>query len=346
MQHPPRLPAATYTRRRLLALVTVAAPAGLVAWRTGRRPAAVIGSLAATTTPATTIPAATAPAATTATSPSAPTAPSASLTPAAPEDRLVHELRHGMAGDDVARLQTRLRELRFDPGPPDGLFGGATLRAVWAFEKIILGASLDELTGVVTAATWARMQQPGTPAPRRTVAGTHVEVDLPRQFAGIYRDGSPLVLTHVSTGAGSDWCDEVTVDNDDGTTTTKGICGRAVTPGGLYHVERKVAGWRNAPLGRLYQPIYFNFGIAIHGATNVPDRPASRGCVRVPLHIAEYLPGLLAVGDPVYVFDGVDEPEHYGAQPPVFDWPDPNYIPPSTRTITTTTASSTTPAGT
>lgn len=161
---------------------------------------------------------------------------------------------------------------------------------------------------------------------------------LPEQVAIIFRDGEAAVITHISSGSGDDWCDEVTVDQEDGTTTKKGICGTAITPGGVYHVERKVDGWRNAPLGRLYKPVYFNYGIAIHGATNVPQTPASRGCVRVPLHIAEYIPRLLDVDDLVYVFDGVAEPEAYGAQLPVFDRLDPNYVTTTTAAATTTSS--------
>lgn len=235
----------------------------------------------------------------------------------------------------VEQLQIRLTDLGFDPGPVDGVFGGATLRSVWAFEKLVLGVDRRSMRGVVTPELWSRMNDPITVGPRRSPGGTHVEVYLPEQVVIVFVDGVPQVITHVSTGEGVEWCDEVDVDNDDGTTSAKGICGRSITPGGVYHFERKVDGWRNAPLGRLYKPVYFNYGIAIHGAGNVPEAPASRGCVRIPMHIAEYLPDLVALGDTVYVFDGVEEPEHYGAQLPVFDWPDPNY---TTTTTTTTTA--------
>ena len=70
--------------------------------------------------------------------------------------------------------------------------------------------------------------------------------------------------------------------------------GRSATPGGC-------TGWRHAPLGLLYNPVYFNGGIAVHGALSVPDYPASHGCVRIPMHIAEYFPGLVANGDSVVV---------------------------------------------
>ena len=129
------------------------------------------------------------------------------------------------------------------------------------------------------------------------------------------------------------------IDNDDGTQTTRAICGRSITPGGVYHFERKVDGWRNAPLGRLYNPVYFNHGLAIHGSSNVPNRPASHGCVRIPMHIAEYFPDRVSVGDAAYIFDGRKEPETYGAPPPIFDWIDPNST--TTTTLPTETTSGT-----
>jgi len=59
------------------------------------------------------------------------------------------------------------------------------------------------------------------------------------------------------------------------------------------------------------------------------------------MHIAEYLQDLVSIGDSISVFDGEEEPETYGAQPMIFDWPDPERIPPTT-TITTTIAPPTT----
>ena len=48
------------------------------------------------------------------------------------------------------------------------------------------------------------------------------------------------------------------------------------------------------------------------------------------MHIAEYFPTLVANGDLVYVFDGRGQPETYGAQLPVFDYADPNWVAPTT----------------
>ena len=256
--------------------------------------------------------------------------------------QLEQTLAQGMVGAEVEAAQAALTALRFDPGPLDGIFGGSTLRAVWAFEKIVLGTPRTEMRGIVTPEMWEQINSNVVVSPRRTPGGTHMEVYLPEQVSVLFVDGSARVISHVSSGENVEWCDVVKIDLDDGTTEEKGICGISKTPGGVYHFERKIEGWRNAKLGRLYQPVYFNFGIAIHGAGNVPDYPASRGCVRHPMHIAEYLPELIEIGDAIYVFDGIEEPETYGAAPMIFDYPDPNWVPPTTTSTTTTTTAPTT----
>ena len=259
-------------------------------------------------------------------------APEASVVPFA------HAIGPGSANAKVEALQDRLRALAFDPGPTDGVFGPATERAVWAYEKFVEDVTPADVTGEVTPERWQRMNTALDVQPHRANPGTHVEVLLPSQVAVVYRANRPLLITHVSTGTGEEWCAVVKVDEDDGSQSEKAICGIAVTPGGVFHFERRIAGWRESKLGRLYNPVYFNYGIAIHGATNVPNRPASRGCVRIPMHIAEYFPSLVTDGDLVYVFDGVEQPETYGAQLPVFDYPDPNATTTTSTTTTTTTA--------
>lgn len=259
---------------------------------------------------------------------------------------LDHDIGVGSTSNSVARLQDRLRALGFDPGPTDSVFGPATERAVWAYEKLVINAALTDASGVVTSDIWNAMNQVHEFQPLRSGRGTHLEVLLNRQVAILYVDGSVRLITHISTGTGDEWCAVVTVDREDGTQMEDGICGVAVTPGGVFHFERRVTGWRNSKLGRLYNPVYFNYGLAVHGASSVPKAPASHGCVRIPMHIAEYFPGLVSDGDVVYVFDGVKEPEFYGAQVPTFDYPDPDYVDETTTTSTsrapsppTTTAS-------
>jgi peptidoglycan hydrolase-like protein with peptidoglycan-binding domain len=240
-----------------------------------------------------------------------------------------HDVAFGASGTNVALLQDRLRQLGFDPGPTDRLFGAATQRAVWAYEKFILNIKPSDVTGVVKPLTWKRMNEAPQIRPRRQDPGTHLEILLDQQVAVLYIANAVRLITHISSGSGNTWCAVVLVDQDDGTQTEAGICGVAETPGGVFHFQRRFNGWRNSKLGRLYNPVYFNYGLAVHGALNVPKFPASHGCVRIPMHIAEYFPTLVVKGDSVYVFDGVQQPETYGAQVPTFDYPDPSYIPPT-----------------
>ena len=213
------------------------------------------------------------------------TSPPVLPTPAATVPSLTHDLGEGMVGAEVQALQSTLVSRQFDPGPVDGIFGGATLRAVWAFEKLVLGTPRDEIRGIVTKDIWEQMNSDFSVSPRRTPGGTHMEVYLPEQVSVLFKAGEARVISHVSSGAGVEWCDVVEIDLDDGTTEEKGICGISITPGGVYHFERKVDGWRNAKLGRLYQPVYFNYGIAIHGAGSVPASPAfARLCASPDAH--------------------------------------------------------------
>ena len=62
----------------------------------------------------------------------------------------------------------------------------------------------------------------------------------------------------------------------------------------------------------MHNPVYFNYGIAIHGAAEVPLAPASLGNVRINNTLSETFPELVHQGDIVYVWaqDG-KEPEQY-----------------------------------
>ena len=265
---------------------------------------------------------------------------------------LTRTLGPGASGPEVERVQRRLIELAFDPGVVDGLYGTRTLQAVWAFEKLVMGVPRERAAGRVTPEVWDRMQQAIDIRPRRPEAATenHTEIYLPEQVMVIFHGRRPVLVTHISSGDGEEWCEEVTISpgelgNENGTEPIKdGVCGRSVTPGGVFRFYRRVEGRRESQLGGLYNPVYFNFGIAIHGAHEVPNQPASHGCIRIPMHISDYYQTLVTwgrtTGDIVYVWDGVNEPEHYGAQPPVWNWSDPDYS--TTTTSTSTTSTSTT----
>ena len=73
----------------------------------------------------------------------------------------------GYQGDDVTRVQQRLTELGFAPGPVDGQYGSLTKMAVWAFEKLVMETDREKAKGLVTPEMWDRMQDPIVVRPRR-----------------------------------------------------------------------------------------------------------------------------------------------------------------------------------
>ena len=199
-------------------------------------------------------------------------------------------LQAGSQGVRSLALQQALTDQAYDPGEPDGRFGVRTTQAVWAFQALH-GLASDGVVGPETeAAILARTPQ-GMLRPE--LGPTHTEVDLTRQVLIVWRDGAPTLVTHVSSGSQKAYCE---------TTKNGRRCGSAVTPVGVYRYQRRISGWREADLGKLYNPVYFVGGIAVHGAGSVPNHPASHGCVRIPMGIAEYFPALVANGDTIEVF--------------------------------------------
>jgi lipoprotein-anchoring transpeptidase ErfK/SrfK len=194
-------------------------------------------------------------------------------------------LEPGHEGPHVAALQRRLRELHYDPGPVDGKFGGGTQQAVWAFQHVNhIGAD-----GIVGPKTLRALARPAAPTPLAPYAGrTRIEVSIERQTMVLYVGGALRLVSHVSSGNGQEFCDH-------------GRCRVARTPRGHFRVIRKIPGWRTSDLGKLYQPVYFTGPYALHGSLSVPNFPASHGCIRLPMRVADYLPGLVPLGTPVIV---------------------------------------------
>jgi peptidoglycan hydrolase-like protein with peptidoglycan-binding domain len=273
---------------------------------------------------------------------------------------LDHTLAEGMAGDEVERLQNRLTELAFNVGPVDGYYGPLTRQAVWAYEKLVMGVPRSEATGQVTPAMWDQMQDPFQVAPRRSHAGAdHVEIYLPEQVMVIFHADQPVLVAHVSSGQQNpdgtpfEYTDDVTIDTDEygnplEEPVTKPIKGLAYTPPGVFQAGREITGERNGPLGTMWDPVYINQGIAIHGANNVPLEPASHGCIRVSRHLGPIVQQLIDKGDNVYIWDGKKQPEEQSAKDRqmIWDWLDTSRTTTTTSTTTTTTtlAPTTTPA--
>jgi lipoprotein-anchoring transpeptidase ErfK/SrfK len=101
-----------------------------------------------------------------------------------------------------------------------------------------------------------------------------IDVDLSKQMLSVY-DGSGKVtkVLPISSGSGKFYVSE-------------GEKRKAVTPTGRFRAYRKIPGWRKSPLGLMYYPVYIVGGVAIHGSPSVPRRPASHGCIRIPMSAA------------------------------------------------------------
>ena len=83
----------------------------------------------------------------------------------------------------------------------------------------------------------------------------------------------------------------------------KGKKERAYTPRGRFVISRQIHGVRKAPLGTIYNPSYFNGGIAIHGSNSVPVAAASHGCARIPRFADPEFVDMVKIGMTVYVYD-------------------------------------------
>jgi lipoprotein-anchoring transpeptidase ErfK/SrfK len=195
------------------------------------------------------------------------TEPSATPTPSAKPQRL----KIGAKGDRVTALQQRLTDLGYWNGKADGSFGSLTQQAVFAVQKAA-GLGRD---GVVGPKTQKALDEGVRPKPKSS-SGHVIEINLKRQLLMVVDDGTISQIFNTSTGS-------MEYYEQNGSTYL------ADTPSGKFKVSRQIDGWRDAPLGLLWRPKYFNGGIAVHGAHSVPPYPASHGCARLSISAMNYL---------------------------------------------------------
>jgi lipoprotein-anchoring transpeptidase ErfK/SrfK len=196
-------------------------------------------------------------------------------------------LRPGATGPAVLALQQRLRDLGYWLGTPDGTYGGLTVQAVMAFQKVE-GLQRDGIVGPGTADALDHARRP-SPA---SAGGDLIEIDKARQVLFVVRDGAVRWVLNVSTGTEEPyWVD--------------GRTELADTPAGHWQVAWAVDGVDVGELGGLYRPRYFQRdGIAVHGYSDVPAYPASHGCVRVSNAAIDWIwaENLMPLGSPVWVY--------------------------------------------
>ena len=300
------------------------------------------------------------------------TQPSVQITeaPGPPKTKLRRALKIKSTGREVAALQARLRELGFKPDDKKGVFGPLTRASVWAFEKLVLGTPALKAKGVVTNELWQVMQDDILISPRRTqTTKVHAEIYLPQQVVIIFSGDKAVFISHISSGKVDKngqpaLYREVLrrVDTDQAGNPLPvpkpevAVMAYSKTPGGVFRVRRKSEGVHKGRLGGMLNPVFFNYGIAMHGGYRVPLTRESHGCVRVPNPVSHYLIELLNRGDQVFVWDGKKEPEKQTraesmpsfnrldpSVPTTVDLPPASTLPPRpTRTTTKATVKTTT----
>ena len=192
-----------------------------------------------------------------------------------------------LSTQEILEAEQRLWNLGYWAGPVDGKFDADSRHALIAFQKV----ERRTRNGKLTLAELNALRAATRPLPRYANY-PHVEVDLQRQVLFIVDEtGEVARILPVSTGNGELYMD-------------RGQIHRARTPTGTFKVQRKIKGWRRSSLGLLYYPSYIVNGIAIHGSPSVPTRPASHGCIRVPMFAARELSSLLSIGVEVLIYSG------------------------------------------
>jgi hypothetical protein len=220
-----------------------------------------------------------------------PTTTTTTIPPVAqPKDQVLPDPGNGIGigsrGPAVFIYEARMKDLHFDPGPVDDVFDQDTQYAVSTVQKYFGLPRTGVINqGVDFALTHFRYtpQEPKS-EPNR------VEIDLDKQVLTLYTNWQPQLLTTTSTGSGEHFCGGV-----DG-------CQYAITPTGHFHFYDLIKGWQKGKLGQMWNPYYFNGSIAVHGLESVPNYPASHGCARIPMHIANYFYTLVHQGESVFVF--------------------------------------------
>jgi peptidoglycan hydrolase-like protein with peptidoglycan-binding domain len=207
-----------------------------------------------------------------------------------------YELNRGAPAELVGPYEQRLVDLKFDPGPVDGVYDQKTVYAMHAVQKLAGLPRTGRIGGAEKAVLEAFQYSPplhATAEPNRT------EIDIAHQVITLYSNYQVQLITTTSTASGEQFC-YITPKK----APTQRICEVATTPNGRYTYYFFYNGWHDGDLGGLYNPYYFFKGRAIHGYEDVPPEPASHGCARIPMHIAEYWHTLVGQDQVVYVDGG------------------------------------------
>ncbi len=207
--------------------------------------------------------------------------------PAGADAQQSNRQRASVSRAQIREAERRLADMGYWTGAVDGLFDPATRAALVAFQKW----EGRPLTGKLTTDELEEIRWSASPKARE--AGyAHVEVDIDRQVLLMINDEGSVRVLPVSTGSGKPFIDE-------------GETSVAYTPRGRFVVYDKTSGWEPGLNRSMYYSNYISGGVAIHGSPSVPTRPASHGCIRIPIFAALEMSKLMPVGTIVLVYDKV-----------------------------------------
>lgn len=201
------------------------------------------------------------------------------------------DLSRGDTGAAVRRLQERLRARGYWLGSVDSNYGTLTHQAVMAFQKVH-GLEPDGVFGRAERNTLDR--EPAGPRARSS-SGRWIEINLEDQVVMAVANGRVEWVFNASSGHGRVY-------------EFEGQTFRATTTTGKQRMVRQIDGLREAARGALWRPKYFDGsrGIALHGSRDVPNYPASAGCVRVTYPAMDFIweNDLAPVSTGVWVYPG------------------------------------------
>lgn len=181
-------------------------------------------------------------------------------------------LHRGECGEAVAGFKRALRKLGYASGG-GRCFGDRVGREVLAYRKVN-GMARNEHAGkrlverVLAGRGGYHVRHPG--------AGEHAEVPLSKQVLVLAKGGRPFAIYPVSTGKPS----------------TPTVTGR-------YSFYLRQPGYNSEGM---YYSFYWHNGYAVHGYAEVPDYPASHGCVRTFIADQPRIYYQLHYGEPIFVF--------------------------------------------
>lgn len=199
---------------------------------------------------------------------------------------------------DVTALW-RLNTLHYWTGKTYSLTDAANRQAIVAFQKLV---GLPR-SGKLTDSTVARIMLATVPDSHVKLNRRHLEVDLDHQVLfGVDSLNQVCIILPVSTGNGQRFDYPDKGDSGSSKVYARRPLKRASTPRGNFKVYYKVSGWRKSPLGLMFDPMYITGGIAVHGDASVPPKPASHGCIRIPMFAAGQMFEITPIGTPVIVF--------------------------------------------